>query len=144
MNLVSLIGRIVADPEMKYTNGGATIAKFRIAVPRIFKNDGQPDTDFLNCLAFGKTAEFVEKYFKKGMRVALNGRIQTGSYEKDGRTVYTTDIIADNVEFVESKQNAQEQTQTQPKTEQKPKQTQGADEGFMNLPDGIDEELPFS
>lgn len=131
MNLVSLIGRIVADPEMKYTNGGATIAKFRIAVPRRFKKDGQPDTDFLNCLAFGKTAEFVEKYFKKGMRVALNGSIQTGSYKnKDGQTVNTVDIVADNVEFVESKQ------------EQKP-EAAGADNGFMYVPDGSEGELPF-
>lgn len=132
MNLVSLIGRIVADPEMKYTNGGATIAKFRIAVPRRFKNDGQPDTDFLNCLAFGKTAEFVEKYFKKGMRVALNGSIQTGSYKnKDGQTVYTTDIVADSVEFVEGKQ------------EQAKPEVAGADNGFMYVPDGSEGELPF-
>lgn len=79
------------------------------------------------------------------MKIGLVGRIQTGSYKnRDGQTVYTTDIIADNVEFVESKQNAQEQTQAQPKTEQKPKQAQGADDGFMNIPDGIDEELPFN
>ena len=129
---------------MKYSNGGTSIAKFRIAVDRQFKKEGQPEADFISCNAFGKTAEFIEKYFHKGMKIGLVGRIQTGSYEKDGRTVYTTDIIADNVEFVESKQNAQEQTQTQPKTEQKPKQTQGADDGFMNIPDGIDEELPFN
>lgn len=144
MNSCQLVGRLVADPEVKYSNGGTSIAKFRIAVDRQFKKEGQPEADFISCNAFGKTAEFIEKYFHKGMKIGLVGRIQTGSYEKDGRTVYTTDIIADNVEFVESKQNAQEQTQAQPKTEQKPKQTQGADDGFMNLPDGIDEELPFS
>ena len=144
MNNVTLIGRMVADPEIKYSDGGTSIAKFRIAVDRQFKKEGQPEADFISCNAFGKTAEFIEKYFHKGMKIGLVGRIQTGSYEKDGRTVYTTDIIADNVEFVESKQNAQGQTQAQPKTEQKPKQTQGANDGFMSIPDGIDEELPFS
>ena len=144
MNSCQLVGRMVADPEIKYTNDGKSIAKFRIAVDRQFKKEGQPDADFLNCNAFGKTAEFIEKYFHKGMKIGLVGRIQTGSYEKDGRTYYTTDIIADNVEFVESKQSSQEQAQEQPKTQQKPKQTQGANDGFMNLPDEIGDELPFS
>lgn len=132
MNSVQIIGRLVADPEMKYTNGGATIAKFRLAVPRRFKKEGQPETDFLNCLAFGKTAEFVEKYFKKGNRIALNGSIQTGSYKnKDGQTVNTVDIVADNVEFVEGKQ-----------AEEKP-EAAGADNGFMYVPDGSEGKLPF-
>ncbi len=131
MNSVQIIGRLVADPEMKYTNGGVTIAKFRLAVARRFKKEGQPEADFINCLAFGKTAEFVEKYFKKGNRIALNGSIQTGSYKnKDGQTVNTVDIVADNVEFVESRQ------------EQKP-EAAGADQGFMYIPDGSEGELPF-
>ena len=131
MNTWCGIGRIVADPEMKYTNGGVTIAKFRLAVPRRFKKEGQPDTDFLNCLAFGKTAEFVEKYFRKGMKAACTGSIQTGSYKnREGQTVYTTDIVVENVEFVESKQ------------EQKP-EAAGADNGFMYVPDGSEGELPF-
>ena len=130
MNTWCGIGRIVADPEMKYTNGGVTIAKFRLAVDRRFKKEGQPDTDFLNCLAFGKTAEFVEKYFRKGMKAACTGSIQTGSYKnREGQTVYTTDIVVENVEFVESRQ------------EQKP-DAAGADNGFY-VPDGSEGELPF-
>ena len=131
MNTWCGIGRIVADPDMRYTDGGVTIAKFRLAVARRFKKEGQPEADFINCLAFGKTAEFVEKYFRKGMKTACTGSIQTGSYKnKDGQTVYTTDIVVDNVEFVESKQ------------EQKP-EAAGADQGFMYIPDGSEGELPF-
>lgn len=131
MNTWCGIGRIVADPDMRYTDGGVTIAKFRLAVARRFKKEGQPDADFLSCLAFGKTAEFVEKYFRKGMKAACTGSIQTGSYRnKEGQTVYTTDIVVENVEFVESKQ------------EQKPVAA-GADNGFMYVPDGSEGELPF-
>ena len=139
MNSVQLVGRLVRDPEVKYSNGGTTIARFTVAVDRKFKKEGQPDADFISCLAFGKTAEFMEKYFFKGMRIGLNGSIQTGSYKnKDGNTVYTTDVLADNVEFTESKQQNQQAPQTQQK------QQQAANDGFMNIPDGIDEELPFS
>ena len=139
MNSVQLVGRLVRDPEVKYSNGGTTIARFTVAVDRKFKKEGQPEADFISCLAFGKTAEFMEKYFFKGMRIGLNGSIQTGSYKnKDGNTVYTTDVLADNVEFTESKQQNQQAPQTQQK------QQQAANDGFMNIPDGIDEELPFN
>lgn len=132
MNSVQLVGRLVADPEVKYTNDGKTIARFKIAVDRKYKREGQPDADFIPCLAFAKTAEFVEKFFRKGMRIGLNGSIQTGSYKnKDGQTVYTTEVLVDSVEFTESKQQAQ--------PAQKPKQ-----EDFMQVPDSLETELPFS
>lgn len=134
MNSVQLVGRLTKEPDVKYTNGGSTIARFNLAVDRRFKQEGQPDADFPSVVAFGKTAEFIEKYFHKGMKIGLIGRIQTGSYkDKDGKTVYTTDIIAENVEFVESKNSGS----AEPTSNQ-------ADDGFMNIPDGIDEELPFN
>ncbi len=137
MNCVQLVGRLTKDPEIKYGNNGTTIARFSVAVDRRFKSEGGPTADFPNIVAFGKTAEFLEKYFKKGMRIGLIGRIQTGSYEKqDGTKVYTTDVIAENVEFVESKQNSQETTQEPP--------AGSVGDGFMDIPDGIDEELPFN
>ena len=137
MNSVQLVGRLTKDPEIKYTNAGLSIARFSVAVDRRFKSEGQPTADFPNCVAFGKTAEFIEKYFRKGSRIGLIGRIQTGSYQKeDGTKVYTTDVVAENVEFVESKQNSQENTQEPPK--------ESVGDGFMNIPDGIDEELPFN
>lgn len=136
MNTVSLVGRFAREPEVKYTDGGLSIARFNLAVDRRFKKEGEQNADFISCIAFGKTAEFIEKYFHKGQRIGLNGRIQTGSYtNKDGDKVYTTDIVADNVEFVESA-GGQAQTGERPNP---------ADaNGFMNIPDGIDEELPFN
>lgn len=138
MNSVQLVGRFTRDPDVKYSNGGSTIARFNIAVDRRFKTDGGADADFISCVAFGKTAEFIEKYFHKGMKIGLQGRIQTGSYQnQDGHTVYTTDVIAENVEFVESKASGSGGQQAQTPTPQ-------ANDGFMNIPDGADEELPFN
>lgn len=138
MNCVQLVGRLTRDPDVKYTNDGTSIVRFGIAVDRRFKKEGGQTADFPNIVAFGKTAEFIEKYFHKGMRIGLMGRIQTGSYDhKDGYTVYTTDVIAENVEFVESKQQQEENTQA-PATES------SVGNGFMDIPDGIDEELPFN
>ena len=135
MNSVKLIGRLTRDPEVRYTDGGASIARFSLAVDRRFKQENGADADFINIVSFGKTAEFIEKYFHKGMKVALNGRIQTGSYtDKDGKKVYTTDVIAENVEFCESKGNS---------TNNEASST-AQDVDFMNVPDGIDEELPFN
>lgn len=134
MNAVQLVGRFTRDPEIRYTDGGASIARFSVAVDRRFAKEGEQSADFINIVAFGKTAEFIEKYFKKGNRIGIVGRIQTGSYKnKDGATVYTTDVIAENVEFVESKQNNQPTQGTA---------TPPAD--FMNIPDIPDEELPFN
>ena len=134
MNSVQLLGRLVRDPEVRYTDGGATIASLTLAVDRRFKQENGETADFISCKAFGKTAEFIEKYFVKGKKIALNGRIQTGSYtNKEGAKVYTTEVIIENVEFVESKGS-----------EQGGGFASAKDDSFMNVPDGIDEELPFN
>jgi single-strand DNA-binding protein len=139
MNSVNLVGRLTRDPEVRYTEGGTSIARFTIACDRRFKKQGDAQTaDFIGCIAFGKTAEFVEKYFHQGMKIGADGRIQTGSYtNKDGAKVFTTDVVVENVEFVESKTSGGGQSYSQePNT---------ADaNGWMNVPDGIDEELPFN
>lgn len=101
-----LIGRLTADPEIRQTNSGKTVASYRMAVDRNVKTEGQPEADFINCTAWGKTGEFAEKYLHKGIKIAVEGRIQTGSYEKDGVKHYTTDIIVDRHEFCESKRSA--------------------------------------
>lgn len=137
MNNVQLIGRLVADPDVRYSNGGSSIARFRMACDRKFKQENGPDADFISCIAFGKTADFIEKYFHKGQRIGLTGRIQTGSYKNEqGTSIYTTDVVAENVEFVESKGNGNGQSAA-------PASQPNAD-GFMNIPSGIDEELPFN
>lgn len=130
MNNVSLVGRLTRDPEIKTTNSGSSYARFSIAVDRRGKDAG---TDFINIVAFGKTSEFIERYFRKGQRIGINGRIQTGSYEgKDGKKVYTFDVIAENVEFVESKSASSSATPA------------NAD-GFVNIPDGVEDPgLPFN
>lgn len=127
MNKVALIGRLTRDPDVRYSQGGEpmAIARFTLAVDRRTKNR---DADFISCVAFGKSGEFVEKYFHKGIKVAVIGRIQTGSYDsKDGHKVYTTDVVCEELDFCESKQ----------------KQNADAD-GFMNIPDEIEEEMPFN
>lgn len=138
MNSVNLVGRLTRDPEVRYTDGGLSIARFALAVDRRFKKEGQPDADFPTCVAFGKTAEFVEKYFTKGQRMGLTGRIQTGSYTKDdGTKVYTTDVVVENVEFVESKSSGVAQAfNPEPSLAE-------INDGFMAIGD-IDEELPFN
>ena len=138
MNSVQLLGRLTRDPDVRYEDSGSTIARFSLAVDRRFKQEGGETADFINCIAFGKTAEFIERYIFKGTKIALNGRIQTGSYtNKDGVKVYTTDVVVENVEFAESKNsNAGDGNPAPTNT--------GAGDGFMNIPDGIDEELPFN
>ncbi len=137
MNSVQLVGRLTRDPEMRYTDGGSAIARFSLAVDRRYKSENGPTADFLNCVAFGRTAEFIEKYFRKGMRMGCQGRIQTGSYtNNDGQKVYTTDVVVESCEFVESKASQQ--------PEENNNGFGPADEnGFMNIPDDIDEEIPF-
>ena len=140
MNKVILAGRFTRDPEVRYTNDGTSIARFSIAVNRRFVKEGSDQkADFLNCVAFGKSAEFIEKYFRKGMKADLSGRIQTGSYtNKDGVKVYTTDIVVEEIEFGEGKGSSQAQTASPtPNPEADP-------DGFMSIPDGIDEEMPFN
>lgn len=137
MNSVQLVGRLTRDPEMRYTDGGSAIARFSLAVDRRYKSENGPTADFPNCVAFGRTAEFIEKYFRKGMRMGCQGRIQTGSYtNNDGQKVYATDVVVESCEFVESKASQQ--------PEENNNGFGPADEnGFMNIPDDIDEELPF-
>lgn len=140
MNKVILTGRFTRDPEVRYANDGTSIARFSIAVNRRFVKEGSDQkADFLNCVAFGKSAEFIEKYFRKGMKADLSGRIQTGSYtNKDGVKVYTTDIVVEEIEFGESNGSSQAQTAS-------PTPNPEADlDGFMSIPDGIDEEMPFA
>lgn len=138
MNSVQLTGRLTRDPDMRYTDNGTSIARFNLAVNRRFKSESGPDADFIGCIAFGKTAEFIEKYFCKGQKMDLNGRIQTGSYtNKDGIKVYTTDVVVENVEFGECKfagSSGGMAAGVRPPADS---------DGFMNIPDGLDEELPF-
>lgn len=126
MNIVSMVGRLYNDPTVSASNE-TTIARFGIAVDRRGKDKG---ADFINCVAFNKTAEFIEKYFRKGSKIGLVGHIQTGSYtNKENKKVYTTDVIVDQVEFVESK---------------KDEEPKSAPDEFVSVPDGIDDELPFA
>ena len=131
MNKVILMGRLTKDPEVKYaqTSEPMAIARYNLAVDRPGKKgEGKPSADFISCVAFGKHGEFAEKYLRKGMKIALSGRIQTGSYTaQDGSKRYTTDVIVDEHYFCESK-----------------KAPTVDENGFMNIPDGIEEELPFN
>lgn len=132
MNKAALTGRLTKDPEIRYSQGenSTAIARFTLAVDRRLKQEGQPSADFISCVAFGKAAEFIEKYFTKGMKMELTGRIQTGSYtNQQGAKVYTTDIIAEELGFAESKREDQSAPQS---------------DGFMDLGDGIEETLPFN
>lgn len=139
MNKIILMGRLVRDPEVRYSQGNNTmaIARYTLAVDRKFKRDGEPNADFINCIAFGKNGEFAEKYLYKGIKILVEGRWQSGSYtNKDGQKVYTNDCVVESCEFAESKNtNQSERPQPMPQT--------GSD-GFMAIPDGIDEELPFN
>lgn len=143
MNKVILMGRLTRDPEVRYSQGenSTAIARYTIAVDRKYKADGQPTADFINCIAFGKLGEFVEKYFRKGTKILVTGRIQTGSFtNKDGQKVYTTDVVVEEQEFAESKNNNANNTTSGPVSTP----ANGLPEGFMNIPDGIDESLPFN
>ena len=129
MNKVTLLGRLTKDPDTRQA-GETTVTRFTIAVDRRYKTEGGQAADFPNVVAFGKTAEFINKYFHKGMKILIDGRLQTGSYEKDGVKHYTTDVIAEAVEFAESKQaNTNNNVDAN---------------GFMEIPEGISEELPFN
>ena len=138
MNKVIEIGRLTKDPEIRYSNGanGSTaVARYTLAVDRKFKQEGQPNADFINCIAFGKLGEFAEKYLHKGTKIAVVGRIQTGSYKnKDGNTVYTTDVVVEEQEFCESKSQSNSQPQPTPSN----------DNSWMNIPDGVEDSLPFN
>lgn len=140
MNKVVLVGRLARDPEVKYTQGenSMAIARFTLAVNRKFKRDNKQGADFISCVAFGKNGEFFEKYFSKGMKVAVSGRIQTGSYtNKDGQKIYTTDVVVEEQEFVDSKKG-NERSATGNDTS-----TDSSGDGFMQIPDDEDDWLPF-
>lgn len=137
MNKVHLLGRLTRDPEIRYTqdNEQMAIARYTLAVDRRFKRDGEQTADFISCVAFGKAAEFAEKYLKKGTKIATTGRIQTGSYtNREGQKVYTTDVIIEEQEFAESKAAAADGSSQPEESDAR---------GFMSIPDGIEDDLPF-
>ena len=135
MNKVILMGRLTKDPAVTYAQkDNSAIARFTLAVDRKRKVEGQASADFISCVTFGKQAEFCEKYLKQGTKVAVTGRIQTGSYtNKEGQKVYTTDVLLDEIEFAESKGQSAQQTPPPAK-----------DGEWMNIPEGIEDELPFA
>lgn len=145
MNKVILMGRPTKDPEVRYSQGeqATAIARFTLAVDRRFKREGDQQTaDFISCVAFGRVAEFAEKYLRKGIKITIIGRIQTGSYTKqDGQKVYTTDVVVEECEFAESKGNGENSGNV---VSGRPSPSAMAGDGFMRIPDGIDEELPFN
>ncbi|MCD7957689.1 MAG: single-stranded DNA-binding protein [Lachnospiraceae bacterium] len=155
MNKVILMGRLTRDPEVRYSAGenSSAYARYTLAVDRRFRRDGNNDqqtADFIPCVVFGKGAEFAERYLRQGTKIAVTGRIQTGSYtNRDGQKVYTTDVIVEDQEFAESKAASQGQgggysrPAAQPAAAPSPSEASAGD-GFMNIPDGIDEELPFN
>ena len=149
MNKVILMGRLTRDPEVRDSQGGENslaIARYTLAVDRRFKRNGDDQTaDFIGCVAFGRNAEFAEKYFRQGLKVVVTGRIQTGSYtNKDGVKVYTTEVIVEEQEFAESRAESEANRGMYQQSAPSPAPSAPAGDGFMNIPDGIDEELPFN
>ena len=153
MNKVILMGRLTRDPEVRYSQGeqATAIARYTVAVDRRFRRDGDSQTaDFIGCVAFGRQAEFAEKYLRKGTKIALTGRIQTGSYtNREGQKVYTTEVVVEEQEFAESKASSDSYAASHPQQNAAPAPSMpgpgsASADGFMNIPDGIDEELPFN
>lgn len=147
MNKVILMGRLTREPEVRYSQGdnSMAIARYTLAVDRRFRRDNSDQTaDFIGCVAFGRAAEFAEKYLHQGTKIAITGRIQTGSYtNKDGQRVYTTDVVVEEQEFAESKNAAAGGGDFQA-APARPEPSAAPADGFLNIPDGIDEELPFN
>ena len=152
MNKVILMGRLTRDPEVRYTPGenSFAIARYTLAVDRKIRKDGDATADFINCVVFGRSAEFAEKYFRKGLKITIEGRIQTRSYtNRDGQKVYTTEVVVEDQEFAESKAASDNYAASHPQTSapapapSMPAPGAASADGFMNIPDGIDEELPF-
>lgn len=140
MNKVVLVGRLTRDPEVRYSSGETqtAVARYMLAVERRFKRNNEPTADFIQCVVFGKSAEFAEKYFRQGMRISVSGHIQTGSYtNKNGVKVYTTEVYIEEQEFAESKSESASAHASIPQ------EGASSDDGFMNIPDDIDEGLPF-
>ena len=154
MNKVILMGRLTRDPEVRYSAGesGTAVARYTLAVDRRFSRRDDPNgqtADFIGCVAFGRSAEFAERYLHQGTKVVVTGRIQTGSYtNRDGQKVYTTDVVVEDQEFAESKAAASERgvnvTASAPRPSAPAPSEASAGDGFMNIPDGIEEELPFN
>ena len=148
MNRVILMGRLTRDPEVRYSQGenATAVARYTLAVDRRFsRNNDEQTADFINCVAFGRAGEFAEKYLHKGTKIAVTGRIQTGSYtNKDGVRVYTTDVVVEDHEFAESKNAASAGDGGYVPAGRPVSAPASAGDGFMNIPDGIDEELPFN
>ena len=147
MNKVILIGRLTKDPDVRYSQGEKpmAIASYSLAVDRMYKRDGEPSADFINCKAFGKQGEFVEKYLRKGMKIAITGHIQTGSYtNRDGNKVYTTDVVVEQHEFCESRAESANNSGYSPVQQQQPSPAPvSSANDFMTIPDNM-EELPFN
>lgn len=144
MNKVILMGRLTRDPEIRYSQGAnaTAIGTFSIAVDRRYKREGEPDADFFNCTTFNKQAEFVERYLRKGMKIVVVGRVQNDNYtNKEGQKVYATRVMVEEIEFAESKNASDDNSEYRPSSRPEPS---AAGDGFMNIPDGIDEELPFN
>lgn len=139
MNKVFLMGRLTRNPEVRYSQGekSTAIARYTMAIDRKFKNaEGKYDADFINCVAMGKNGEFAEKFLKQGMKIAVTGRIQTGSYtNKEGQKVYTTDVVVEEHEFCESKNNSN--------TNNNPVSSNASNDGFMNIDSNLPDGLPF-
>ena len=155
MNKVILMGRLTRDPNVRYTQQNSSqesmcVARYTLAVDRRGARDGQQSADFISCVAFGKNGEFAEKYLKQGTKIAATGRIQTGSYtNRDGQKVYTTDVVIEEQEFAESKASSDSYAASHPQQNAAPAPSMpspgaASADGFMNIPDGIDEELPFN
>ncbi len=150
MNKVILMGRLTRDPDIRYSQNDQSmaIARYTLAVDRRGRrdgSDGQQTADFIGCVAFRQQAEFAEKYLRKGMKIAITGRIQTGSYtNRDGQKVYTTDVIVEDHEFCESKNANANAGGFSPAADSRPAPGSAVSDGFMNIPDGIDEELPWN
>ena len=141
MNKAILMGRLTRDPEVRYTNGDSSmaIARYTLAINRRTSRAGEQNADFISCVAFGKNAEFAEKYLRQGMKIAVVGKIQTGSYtNRDGQRVYTTEVVVEEQEFAESKA-FQQQAQNN-----RPAPAPENASSFMDIPDGIGEDLPFN
>lgn len=161
MNIVVLMGRLTRDPEVRYSQGetATAVANYRLAVDRRFKREGQPEADFFDCVCFGRQAEFAEKYLRQGMKMVIQGRLQNDNYQgRDGQMVYRTRVVIESQEFAESKAAGQHGTQSQGdaapqgsgtrnESGQRGRSSQKeehAAEEFLNIPEGIDEELPFN
>ena len=147
MNRVILMGRLTKNPAVRYTSGEKpmAVARYTLAVDRKFKRDGEQTADFISCVAFGKQGQFAENYLHQGMKIVITGRIQTGSYtNRDGKKVYTTDVVVEEQEFAESKAASEFNVNSQSSSSGYSQQGMSVDEnGFMNIPDGLDETLPF-